>query len=179
MHPVIGLTQDVTRQRLASRSQYLFAFKLALVITPWFSLVASAQETPNSNESLGAPQIVDVQRIWDKAPHNAFTDLIRFNDQWFCVFREGKGHVSPDGALRIIHSSDGQDWKSAALITMEDGDLRDAKITQVDRSSCSGVGTHSIGFQRGDCIGDNLRARPVNGGRGRIRSRPTDCPRGS
>lgn len=74
-------------------------------------------------------KLVDSRKIWDQAPHNAFTDLVRFNDRWFCVFREGKGHVSPDGALRVITSVDGEKWESAALITSADSDLRDAKIT--------------------------------------------------
>ncbi|MCP4787543.1 MAG: exo-alpha-sialidase [Fuerstiella sp.] len=73
--------------------------------------------------------LVDARRIWDDAPHNAFTDLVRFKDRWYCVFREGKGHVSPDGALRVITSTDGEQWESAALVTSEDSDLRDAKIT--------------------------------------------------
>jgi len=77
----------------------------------------------------GSLERVDVQKIWDKAPHNAFTDLIRFQGRWFCVFREGQAHVSPDGALRILTSTDGRDWESAALITSSAADLRDAKIT--------------------------------------------------
>jgi hypothetical protein len=76
-----------------------------------------------------AASIVDVRKIWDAAPHNAFTDLVRFGNEWFCVFREGKGHVSPDGALRVLVSRDGTHWESAALITSPDSDLRDAKIT--------------------------------------------------
>lgn len=36
-------------------------------------------------------QLVESRRIWDRAPHNAFTDLIRFHDRWYCVFRDGKG----------------------------------------------------------------------------------------
>ena len=75
-----------------------------------------------------ASELVSVQRIWDEAPHNAFTDLIRHNDEWICVFREGKSHVSDDGALRVITSPDGETWTSAALLTMEGVDLRDAKI---------------------------------------------------
>lgn len=74
-------------------------------------------------------ELVEVRKIWDQAPHNAFTDLIRFQDRWFCVFREGQGHVSPDGALRVLTSVDGNDWESAALIRSSDSDLRDAKIT--------------------------------------------------
>ena len=74
-------------------------------------------------------EVVEVKKIWDRAPHNAFTDLIRFKNRWYCVFREGKGHVSPDGALRVITSADGVQWESAALITSKTSDLRDAKIT--------------------------------------------------
>ena len=47
-------------------------------------------------------ELVEVRKIWDWAPHNAFTDLLRFKGKWFCVFREGNAHVSPDGALRVI-----------------------------------------------------------------------------
>jgi len=74
-------------------------------------------------------QLIESRRIWDQAPHNAFTDLIRFRDRWYCVFREGQGHVSGDGALRVITSADGDEWQSAALISSETSDLRDAKIT--------------------------------------------------
>lgn len=74
-------------------------------------------------------KLVEAKKIWDQAPHNAFTDLVRFKDRWYCVFREGQGHVSPDGALRVITSADGDSWESAALITSDDSDLRDAKLT--------------------------------------------------
>jgi len=74
-------------------------------------------------------ELVEVGKIWEAAPHNAFTDLVRFRGEWFCVFREGRAHVSPDGALRVIASSDGRDWRSMALLTSTNADLRDAKIT--------------------------------------------------
>ncbi|MEW6305343.1 MAG: exo-alpha-sialidase [Verrucomicrobiota bacterium] len=74
------------------------------------------------------PELLEVRRIWDRAPHNAFTDLLHHKGEWFCVFREGKAHVSPDGALRVIVSKDGTRWESAALITSPNADLRDAKI---------------------------------------------------
>jgi hypothetical protein len=73
-------------------------------------------------------QLVEARKIWDAAPHNAFTDLTRFQGRWFCVFREGQAHVSPDGKLRVLTSLDGTTWSSAALISYPAGDLRDAKI---------------------------------------------------
>ncbi len=92
-----------------------------------FLLLAVAMTGPARGEE--GIELVEVKKIWDQAPHNAFTDLIRFRDRWFCVFREGQGHVSPDGALRVITSSDGEHWESAALLTSPHSDLRDAKIS--------------------------------------------------
>jgi hypothetical protein len=67
---------------------------------------------------LHAAELVEVRKIWDEAPHNAFTDLLRFQDRWFCVFREGSAHNSPDGAVRVITSTDGVKWESASLMRM-------------------------------------------------------------
>lgn len=91
-----------------------------------FTLLVFGGELVRADEPV---KLVEAKKIWDQAPHNAFTDLVRFQNRWFCVFREGKGHVSPDGALRVITSADGNKWESAALITSPDSDLRDAKIT--------------------------------------------------
>jgi hypothetical protein len=81
-----------------------------------------------AQEDAPRAELIQVRKIWDRAPHNAFTDLIRWNERWYCVFREGAAHVSPDGALRVITSADGEEWASAALIMMPKADLRDAKI---------------------------------------------------
>lgn len=67
-------------------------------------------------------------RIWDKGNHNAFTDLIRFQDRWYCVFREGTGHAAGPGTIRVLSSKDGGRWESAALIATKDVDLRDPHI---------------------------------------------------
>lgn len=76
-----------------------------------------------------APRVLDVRRIWDKAPHNAFTDLARFRNRWYCAFREGAKHVSPDGHMRILESKDGRVWNPAAEVQSARGDLRDAKLS--------------------------------------------------
>jgi hypothetical protein len=78
--------------------------------------------------SAGAPQLISVAKIWDKAPHSAFTDLIRWRDKWYCVFREAEGHVGGDGKLRVLESADGKDWQSAALVEEAGIDLRDPHI---------------------------------------------------
>lgn len=76
-----------------------------------------------------APQIVSVRKIWDEGQHNAFTDLIRFKDKWFCSFRESRAHVGGNGKLRVIVSPDGEKWESAALLAEEGIDLRDPKLS--------------------------------------------------
>ena len=72
-------------------------------------------------------------RIWNEAPHSAFTDLVRFADRFYCCFREGNGHVpgeeGSDGTARVIASADGVRWKSVAKVAAEGVDLRDPKLS--------------------------------------------------
>jgi hypothetical protein len=74
-------------------------------------------------------KLISVKKIWDQSPHNAFTDLIRFKGKFYCVFREGTKHAEGEGKLRVLVSKDGEQWKSAAIITESGRDLRDAKIS--------------------------------------------------
>ena len=75
------------------------------------------------------PELVSVKKIWDQGHHNAFTDLIRWHDKWYCTFREADAHVGGDGQLRVLVSDDGEKWQSAALIGEEGIDLRDPKLS--------------------------------------------------
>jgi hypothetical protein len=78
---------------------------------------------------------VTVKKIWDKAPHSAFTDLIHYNGNFYCVFREGVNHVphrlnvDEDGKIRVLISGDGDSWKSFALLSKKGYDLRDPKLS--------------------------------------------------
>jgi hypothetical protein len=92
-------------------------------------LLAVVSIAPVTTAFAGQPRLVSVERIWDAGGHNAFTDLIRFEDRWWCVFREADGHVRGDGRIRVITSPDGDDWESAALIAEQGIDLRDPKIS--------------------------------------------------
>jgi len=83
-----------------------------------------------AEEQSGAPEIIEAVKIWEGAPHNAFTDLIRYKDKWYCTFRESDKHVyGKDGTIRILVSNDGANWKSAALLEEKGVDLRDPKIS--------------------------------------------------
>lgn len=76
-----------------------------------------------------ALEMADVKKIWDAAPHNAFTSLTSYKNEWFITFRESSAHVpGTDGAVRVLVSKDGITWESAALITEAGLDLRDPKF---------------------------------------------------
>jgi len=76
-----------------------------------------------------APTLVSVARIWDAGAHNAFTDLLRWRNRWYCTFREGDDHVGGDGRIRVLVSNDGETWTSSALISETGIDLRDPKLS--------------------------------------------------
>ncbi|MBV7315049.1 exo-alpha-sialidase [Shewanella sp. NIFS-20-20] len=72
-------------------------------------------------------QLVDVNMIWDQAPHSAFTDLCFFEGRFYCVFRVGDAHISDSADLQILVSDEGQHWQPMARITEANKDLRDGK----------------------------------------------------
>lgn len=100
-------------------SATLFAGLLALQI--------SFPEKP-AKKAAPKAEIVHLANVWNLAPHSAFTDLVRFRDRWFLAFREARTHVSNDGAIRVLVSSDGDRWQTAALIKYPVADLRDPKL---------------------------------------------------
>lgn len=80
-------------------------------------------------------KIVSLETVWtyrnSGKPHNAFTDMIRFKDQWYIGCREAlKHHGGLDGMgeLRVLCSPDGSQWASVSHFVLKDGDLRDAKL---------------------------------------------------
>lgn len=79
-------------------------------------------------------EVLSLKRIWNEAPHSAFGDIIRFKNEWFVVFREGKGHApkpdhEDDGVLRVIRSKDGETWTASARISEAGIDLRDPHLS--------------------------------------------------
>lgn len=74
-------------------------------------------------------EIVALDRIWDRAPHNAFTDLLRRDDEWLCCCREAETHSVGPSAIRVLRSVDGRRWSSAAEVVEAGVDLRDPKLS--------------------------------------------------
>jgi hypothetical protein len=79
---------------------------------------------------LTEPKLLSVLKIWDGAPHNAFTSLTRKDGAWYCAFRESSAHVpGTNGQIRVLKSADGEAWQSVAVLSEEGIDLRDPMIT--------------------------------------------------
>jgi len=94
---------------------------LLLVLSP---VILFPQNTPEHNV------IISIERIWDRAAHNAFTSLIFHNNKFYCSFRESSGHVSDiNGTIRVITSDDGQNWYSVAHLYERNIDLRDPQLS--------------------------------------------------
>jgi hypothetical protein len=95
---------------------------LGVAVLAWGGMLA-AQEPDKPGVKL-----LEVAKIWDRAPHNAFTDLIRYKSQWFCAFREGDGHARGAGVIRLLRMV-GDKWESAGVIEEKGIDLRDPKLS--------------------------------------------------
>jgi hypothetical protein len=93
--------------------------------------LATSQKIGNAmkNEFFAKAELLNLQKIWDYAEHNAMTNLIRFRNRWFCTFREGVDHISPEGKIRVLVSDNGWSWNSAALLERPEHDLRDPKLS--------------------------------------------------
>ncbi len=103
--------------------------------TAWIGLVG-ALLVPTAGLRLAAQEtvqqkyVISVQRIWDRAQHSAFTDLIVFQDRLYCAFREGSGHIpGQNGVIRVIRSADQENWESFAVLQEAHIDLRDPKLS--------------------------------------------------
>ncbi len=64
----------------------------------------------------------------DEKSHSAFTDLFKFQDKFYLVFRNGAKHLSPEGKIVVMSSVDAKDWVLVHTFHMGDKDLRDPKL---------------------------------------------------
>jgi hypothetical protein len=105
-------------------------------------------------------RVIDVRRIWankdwpngdPQTRHNAFTDLARFKDHWYCVFRVGADHgvTGPLGGLRVIRSKDGVKWTSVFFYQPAEHsvDVRDSKLLVTDDGRLVVLGHESYRFE--------------------------------
>ena len=98
----------------------------------WAEMCA-AEPVPASQPAAARPtlKLLSATKIWSKAPHNAFTDLIRYQDKFVCAFREAPKHDGgvPDSRIHLLTSTNGEKWEDAGSVSDPRGDIRDAKLS--------------------------------------------------
>ena len=125
---------------------------IALLIVVLSNLPTCAEAPGEEGDLRTTPtvKLIDVRKIWDQAPHSAFTDLTYWNGRFVCAFREGRGHVSSDGKIRVLISTDGNAWESAALVALTNFDLRDAGLSTTPNDRLMLIGGASPRKSDGD-----------------------------
>lgn len=73
-------------------------------------------------------ELTSLDLLGDSAAHNAFTDLIFFENNWWCAYRSASGHMSYDGQITILSTKDGVEWIVFDVVSWAGGDLRDPKF---------------------------------------------------
>jgi len=98
------------------------------LLTSLFIVFCSILHGQDANKSLNL-KLISVNRIWSNNNHNAFTSLVVYNNKLYCSFREGSGHNSKDGVVRVLSSNNASDWKQSGKLSIPRNDLRDPKLS--------------------------------------------------
>lgn len=99
---------------------------------------------PQAQAQAPKAELVSVEKIWDKGSHNAFTDITRFQNLFYCAFREADGDAGKNGVIRLLLSASGKTWIDAGTVSESGVDLRDPKLLVTPDEKriyllCSGV----------------------------------------
>ena len=86
--------------------------------------------------------------VAEDGQHNAFTDLVRWKDQYYLCYRAGTAHNSMDGEIRVMRSPDMRNWTPAGRIDTL-GDDRDPHFATTDDTLYVYFGTWSLVFGDG------------------------------
>jgi autotransporter-associated beta strand protein len=107
----------------------LGAILVVALVATWIDRPCLAQVAATASSGIS----YTVEDVWSDGTYNAFTDLTRFDGNWYLVFRTASQHGIPPvgqagGDIRVLESTNGQTWTTAAVLSGS-GDLRDPKIS--------------------------------------------------
>ncbi len=106
-------------------------------------------------------------KVLGDGQHNAFTDLIRWHDNYYICFRHGGAHLSMDGEIRVMRSADMKTWTPCGTLDTL-GDDRDPHFTATDEALYVFFGTWDLTHATDHGLP----------GRGRLRSHFASSPDG-
>ena len=81
---------------------------------------------------LAGAEEVSLAKIRDDGAYNAFTDITKFGDDYYCTFRRAISHGGAShgvlGEIVVIRSRDATAWEEVARFSVPEVDLRDPKL---------------------------------------------------
>ena len=97
------------------------------VLLPALTILALIGNYAAADEALPKVRVEAIRRVFDDGPHNAFTDLVRFQGRIYLAFRNcPDGHmVHPTSSIIIMASDDGKEWQQVHRFSVKRRDTRD------------------------------------------------------
>jgi len=82
---------------------------------------------PAMGEKWPQVKVANIRRVFHNGQHNAFTDLVRFQDKFYLAFRScPDGHmVHPSSSIIILSSPDASEWRQVHRFSVPKRDTRD------------------------------------------------------
>ena len=103
---------------------------MLLILIFWSSALGNrgmAQTVEQPQTVLPEVRVTNVRRVFHNGEHNAFTDLIRFQNRYFLAFRScPDGHmVHPTASIIVLASQDLKRWEKVNQFSVPMRDTRD------------------------------------------------------
>ena len=73
-------------------------------------------------------RITRSRKVYGDGKHNAFTSIAAMQGRVFIAFRSATNHMAMDGTIKVIASTDMEEWQVAAEARRTGVDLRDPKV---------------------------------------------------
>ena len=99
-----------------------------------------------------------MERVYGDGRHNAFTDLVHWNGQYYVCFRHAESHMSLDGEIRVMRSADLHAWEPCGTVDTA-GDDRDPHLSPAGDRLYVFFGTWDIVHQPGNKLPDRSSVR--------------------
>ena len=103
-----------------------------LLLTQIFVPSLFSQAPPPDGEKA---EILATRKIYDKAPHNAASDIFRWQNLWYVAFRTADTNAGTEGQIQLLASFDTVNWSPVSAVSEKGVDLREPKlsVTKEDR----------------------------------------------
>ena len=102
-------------------------FGVARLLAQFLACVGAASAVTANESAVPDVRVTNIRRVFYNGEHNAFTDLIRFQDKFYLAFRScPDGHmVYPTSWNIVLESDDAQTWRQVHHFRVPKRDLRD------------------------------------------------------